>query len=149
MGLPHTSRCTGRTVSISSDRSSSHRIERRTGLARLQLRQLVDGPRHTLILTGELDRMSCVDLEDTTLSLCKNGIHRLVLDLRRLTFIDLYGLRMVLFAKEVCAWHGCDFGLVPGPGNVQRAFEPSNRPDLPAASIPGGEALLSGSAPVV
>src|ERR1700726_3972743 len=67
---------------------------------------------------------------------------------RKLTFMDLYGLRTVLFAKA-WAWHRCDFGLVPGPGNVQRFFEPSNRLDVPAASIPGGEALLSWSAPVV
>ena len=147
--VAHIALCAERTVPISSDRSSSHPIERRLGLPRLQLRRFVDGTRHTLVLTGELDRVSCVDLEATTVSLCKNGIHRLVLDLRKLTFMDLYGLRMVLFAKELCAWHGCDFGLVPGPGNVRRVFESSNRLDVPATSITGGEALLMWSTQAV
>jgi anti-anti-sigma factor len=115
----------------------------------LQLQELLNGASLTLILTGQLDRMSCVDLEARVLSLCKKGIYLLVLDLRKLTFMDLYGLRTLLFAKEACAWHRCDFGLVPGPGNVQRVFEPGNRLDVPAALIPGGEALLSWSAPVV
>jgi anti-anti-sigma factor len=113
-------------VPVSRDRSSSHPIERRARLPRLQLRELLDGTSLTLILTGELDRLSSVDLESRVLSICKKGIYLLVLDLRRLTFMDLYGLRTVLFAKEACAWHRCDFGLVPGPGNVQRVFEPSN-----------------------
>jgi anti-anti-sigma factor len=139
----------GGTLSISRDRSRSHQIERRETLPRLQLQERVEGSSKTLVLTGELDRVSSVDLEARVLSLCRDGISLLVLDLRKLSFMDLYGLRTVLFAKEACAWHGCDFGLVPGSGDVQRVFEPSNRLDIPAASIPGGEALLSWSAPVL
>jgi anti-anti-sigma factor len=139
----------GGTVPVSRDRSVSQPIESRARLPRFQLRELVDGMSHTLVLSGELDRASAAELEAKVLSVCKNAIYLLVLDLRKLTLIDLYGVRMVLFAKEVCAWRGCDFGLVPGPGNVQRVFEPSNRPDVPATSIPGGKALLSWSAPAV
>jgi hypothetical protein len=37
--------------------------------------------------------------------------------------MDLISLRVVLFTKELCEWHGCEFGLVPGPVSVQQVFE--------------------------
>jgi anti-anti-sigma factor len=122
-------------VLISSDSSPSHQVEHRARPPRLQVQELVDDTRHTLILTGELDRTSSVDFEAVVLPICENCTTWLVLDLSQLGFMDLYGLRMVLFAKELCEWHGCDFGLVPGPRSVQRAFELTNRLDVGAAPI--------------
>jgi anti-sigma B factor antagonist len=83
----------------------------------------VDGHRHILVLRGELDMLSSLELEAMVLLLAKRDASCLVLDLSRLTFIDLRGLRMVLFAKELCDWDGCEFRLVPGPPCVQRVFE--------------------------
>jgi anti-anti-sigma factor len=97
------------------------------------VQQLVDGALHRLILAGELDMLSCTDLESAVVSVCKGGPRRLVLDLSNLTTVDLCGLRMVLFARELCEWQGCDFGLVPGPSSVQRVFELANLLDVPAA----------------
>jgi anti-anti-sigma factor len=82
----------------------------------------VDGRRHILVLRGELDMLSSPELEATVL-VAKRDASSLILDLSRLTFIDLRGLRMVLFAKELCEWDGCEFRLVPGPPSVQRVFE--------------------------
>jgi anti-anti-sigma factor len=62
--------------------------------------------------------------------LCKEGTSRLVLDLSELAFMDVMGLRMVLFAKELCEWHRCEFALVPGPVSVQRVFELTNLLDV-------------------
>jgi anti-anti-sigma factor len=111
---------------VSSDPHPSHRSVRRRKVPRLQVHDLVRGARHRLILTGELDMRSAPDLEEAICTLCKERTSGLVLDLSRLTFIDLCGLRMVLFARELCEWQGCDFGLIPGPRNVQRVFEPAN-----------------------
>jgi anti-anti-sigma factor len=122
-------------VSISSERRPSHRIARRPRPHRLRVSESVDGELHRLILTGDLDVVSCVDLETVISSLCKDGIRWLILDLSQLTFMDLCGLRMVLFARELCEWQGCDFGLVPGPVSVQRVFELTNLLDVPAAPI--------------
>jgi anti-anti-sigma factor len=62
--------------------------------------------------------------------LFKEGTSRLVLDLSELAFMDVMGLRMVLFAKELCEWHRCEFALVPGPVSVQRVFELTNLLDV-------------------
>ena len=82
----------------------------------------VDGSSHVLVLSGELDMLSSSELE-ATVPAAKRDASRLILDLSRLTFIDLRGLRMVLFAKELCEWDGCEFRLVPGPPSVERVFE--------------------------
>jgi anti-anti-sigma factor len=94
------------------------------------VQEVLDGGGHTLILSGELDMVSSADLETAISLLCKNGASRLVLDLSALSFMDLMGLRMVLFAKELCDWHRCEFALVPGPVSVQRVFELTNLLDV-------------------
>jgi anti-anti-sigma factor len=88
-----------------------------------EMRHVAEGPRHSLILSGELDMVSAAELEAAISSLCKRGTSQLVLDLSQLTFMDVTGLRIVLFAKELCEWHRCEFALVPGPSSVQRVFE--------------------------
>jgi anti-anti-sigma factor len=94
------------------------------------VQDVLDGTNHTLILTGELDMVSSANLEAAISLLCKEGTSRLVLDLSQLVFMDLMGLRMVLFAKELCEWHRCEFALVPGPASVQRVFELTNLLDV-------------------
>ena len=128
-----------------SDPHPSRRSPRRRRKApRLQVHDLARGARHRLILSGQLDRLSASDLEQAICTVCRQRTRGLVLDLSRLTFIDLCGLRMVLFARELCEWQGCDFGLVSGPGNVQRAFEPANVLDV-AAPIPAAKRCSGGS----
>jgi anti-anti-sigma factor len=83
---------------------------------------LADGSAQTLLLGGELDMGASPELQAAIEALCNGGASRLVLDLSELTFMDLMGLRTVLFAKEVCEWHGCELSLVPGPESVQRVF---------------------------
>jgi anti-sigma B factor antagonist len=86
------------------------------------VRDLADGDAHTLLLSGELDMLASPDLQAAISVLCREGASRLVLDLRGLTFMDLMGLRTVIFAKELCEWHRCALSLVPGPESVQRVF---------------------------
>jgi anti-anti-sigma factor len=97
-------------------------IERKIKPGWFDVEDRVDGRSHTLVLRGELDMLSSLELEATVL-LAKRDASRIILDLSRLTFLDLRGLRMVLFAKELCEWDGCEFRLVPGPRCVQRVFE--------------------------
>jgi anti-anti-sigma factor len=97
-------------------------IERKTKSGPFDVEDWVDGSRHILVLSGELDMRSSADLEAMVL-VAKRDATSLTLDLSRLTFIDLRGLRMVLFAKELCEWDGCEFRLVPGPPSVERVFE--------------------------
>jgi anti-anti-sigma factor len=83
---------------------------------------LAEGSTHTRLLSGELDMDASSGLQATISALCRDGASRLVLDLSDLTFMDLMGLRTITFAKELCEWHRCELGIVPGPEPVQRVF---------------------------
>jgi anti-sigma B factor antagonist len=62
-------------------------------------------------------------LEATVRRSCTDASEAIVLDLSGLTFMDSTGLRVLMVAKELCAKHGCELQLVPGPAQVQRLFE--------------------------
>jgi anti-sigma B factor antagonist len=86
----------------------------------------VRGSRHTLTLAGELDLAAAADLNRKLLVLCREGTSAVVLDLRRLTFIDAAGLHIIVVAKELCQRYGSELALIPGPKQVQRVFELTN-----------------------
>jgi anti-anti-sigma factor len=88
----------------------------------LEVRELTSGAERTLILAGELDLTGAAELENTLVSSTGN-VTRLTLDLSQLTFMDSTGLRLVLFAHELCQKDGTEFALIPGPRQVQRVFE--------------------------
>jgi anti-anti-sigma factor len=88
-----------------------------------ELQQVVHGLRHTLVLTGELDLASAPTLATAVAHIRMDRRTQLVLDLRKLTFIDSTGIRAVLVTRELCAECGCEFALVPGPPRVRRVFE--------------------------
>jgi anti-anti-sigma factor len=91
-----------------------------------EVRDIAEGSAHWLVLSGELDMVASPDLQVAISHLCRAGASRVVLDLSRLTFMDLMGLRAVTFAKELCEWHRCELRLVPGPEAVQRVFALTN-----------------------
>lgn len=75
------------------------------------------------MLSGELDLLSAPDLEDTVRHLCVAGAAGIVLDLRRITFMDSRGLRAMLSTQNLCATQSCEFSLIPGPEHVQSLFQ--------------------------
>jgi anti-sigma B factor antagonist len=79
--------------------------------------------KHTLILTGDLDIASADQLGAIISEVCAAGTTSLVLDLRKLDFIDSSGLRAIILAGQNCEKHGHDFALIQGPPAVQRLFE--------------------------
>ncbi len=78
---------------------------------------------HTLVLAGELDMVSSAVLHAALERVCADATTAVVLDLSRLTFMDSTGIHAVRLTKELCAEHGCEFHLIPGPAQVQRVFE--------------------------
>jgi anti-anti-sigma factor len=86
------------------------------------VQDVVNGNRHTLILTGELDLASAGDLEPVILRLC-GDVSALVLDLTRLRFMDSNGLRLILLAGSLCRERGCEFAVIPGQHNIQHLLE--------------------------
>jgi anti-anti-sigma factor len=90
----------------------------------LEVQHVVRGMEHTLVLMGELDMASASELAGTIAGIGMSRDTFLVLDLRKLAFIDSSGVRAILVTQELCAARGCTFVLVPGQqGQVQRVFE--------------------------
>jgi anti-anti-sigma factor len=105
-----------------------------------EVRDVVRGGLHTLVLSGELDIAPAADLEAMVLKLCADGARGIVIDLSRLTFMGSTGLRLVLSAREICGQSGCEFFVVPGPPSVQRLFELTGLVDsVPFTTDPRGE----------
>jgi anti-sigma B factor antagonist len=88
----------------------------------MSLRDGTHDGRETLVLSGELDLNSAPRLEARVAELAGTR-PAVILDLRELAFTDSTGLRAILRARDLCAEHRCDFGLIPGPPAVQRLFE--------------------------
>jgi anti-anti-sigma factor len=80
------------------------------------------GAMHTLVLTGELDRVSAHTLEAAIEQLCEAGVAGITLDLRRLSRIDSTGVAVIAFRSGSCRRRGHEFALIPGPWFIQRAF---------------------------
>ena len=88
---------------------------------------------------GELDLDTAPRLEDELAAVRAQGDPRLVLDLRRLTFMDSTGLRLVIRWHTAAREHGFEFAIVPGPDVVQRVIRLTGMDDqLPVTEPPPG-----------
>jgi anti-sigma B factor antagonist len=72
---------------------------------------------------GELDLATAPMLAARLIELSGNGHAKVVLDLAGLTFVDSSGMRTIVEARHVAASHRVELEILPGPPNVQRAFE--------------------------
>jgi anti-sigma B factor antagonist len=72
---------------------------------------------------GELDIATVDEIGDRLRELCEHGFRRFLLDLRRLTFMDSSGLRLILDWDGRARRDGISFAVIPGPAVVQRVFE--------------------------
>jgi anti-anti-sigma factor len=77
---------------------------------------------HTLVLAGELDRVSAPVLETEIERLCEQGVEALTLDLRALTEIDSVGVAVVVHRCGWCARRGCEMTLVADARRTRDAF---------------------------
>jgi anti-anti-sigma factor len=87
----------------------------------LSIRNTVRAGRHTLALTGELDMDSANKLEDAVREVCVSGTE-LVIDLRKVTFMDSTGLRVLIVAGTLCEETGHELRIIPGE-DIQRILE--------------------------
>jgi len=71
---------------------------------------------------GEID-LSCASRLEPQLRGLLGCARRLVLDLRKVCFMDCSGLHCVLDIHDASRAAGVEFTLVPGPPCVQRIFE--------------------------
>ena len=85
---------------------------------------------------GELDLDTASQLEDVLASVRADGQPRLVLDLRRLTFMDSTGLRLVIRWHTAAREEGFEFAIVPGSEVVQRVIRLTGMDDQLATTDP-------------
>ncbi len=83
-----------------------------------------------VVPTGELDLAYADDVERETRQLLDVGFDRVVVDLRRVTFLDSTGLRVLMTLRDTAQRTGSTFKLIPGPPEVQRIFEITGTRDL-------------------
>ena len=72
---------------------------------------------------GELDVASAPLLEQAIGELRATGVAHLIVDLRRVTFIDSAGLHLALDLAADAQANSLRLELLPGPPEVQRIFE--------------------------
>jgi len=78
---------------------------------------------HTLVLVGELDRVSAPVLETEIERLCaEQGVVALTLDLRALSRIDAAGVSVIVHRCGWCERHGCEVTLLTDEPAVQYAL---------------------------
>ena len=90
-------------------------------IAPLSIRNSVRTGTHTLALTGELDIDSASKLEKAVREVCASG-SGLVIDLRKVTFMDSTGLRVLIVAGALCEEKGHELRIIPGE-DIQRILE--------------------------
>jgi anti-anti-sigma factor len=90
-------------------------------VAPLSIRDTAGADRHTLALTGELDLGSASKLEEAVREVCASG-SELVIDLRKVTFMDSTGLRVLIVAGTLCEENGHELRIIPGE-DIQRILE--------------------------
>jgi anti-sigma B factor antagonist len=100
----------------------------------------------TLALSGELDLVSSPALERALEDQAQSEVELVVVDLRRLDFMDSTGLHTVLRIQQAAHDAGRQFALIRGPDQVQRLFDLTGLAEtLPIVDSP--EQLLEGRAP--
>jgi anti-anti-sigma factor len=76
-----------------------------------------------VVPAGELDLLTAKELDERLYDLRGAGFARIVLDLRRLAFLDSTGVRLIVVHDGLARENGCAFALIGGPPPVQRVFE--------------------------
>lgn len=70
---------------------------------------------HAVVLVaGDLDAATAPRLHDELVQLASEGIDRIVLDLRRMTFVDSFGLGVIVNAKKRLSQQGNALCIVAG-----------------------------------
>jgi anti-anti-sigma factor len=85
--------------------------------------RIAPGPHAVIEVSGELDLAGVPLLKATVRDLDQSAVNDAVLDLRRLAFIDVAGVRAVLDLHAECLSGATALTIIPGPQSVHRLFE--------------------------
>jgi anti-anti-sigma factor len=82
-----------------------------------------EGQTTVIAVTGELDLASGPELETELERISGPETQLLVVDLRKLDFMDSTGLSILVRTHQRLAEEGCEMGLVKGSPQVQRLLD--------------------------
>ena len=104
------------------------------------VRKYEDGGTVRLAVIGEIDN----DVSEALTTIIVNavgrgGVHELVMDLRRVSFLAAAGLRALLEGRAVAAARGCAYRVVHGGGLVERVLRVSGLVDTLTATLEPGD----------
>jgi anti-sigma B factor antagonist len=85
---------------------------------------------HTIVLRGEADLLGSREIEAAFEDARDSSSECIVVDLRRLTFIDSSGLHALVSGHALCRARGQVLRVIPGPPSVQRLFEIAGMEDV-------------------
>ncbi len=92
-------------------------------VSRLLLSTSVTGGTAIIALDGELDLAGAAALEQELALPEADSARAIVLDLRRVRFMDSSGLRVIVVTLQQSQDRGRRFALVPGAAQVMRVFD--------------------------
>lgn len=90
-----------------------------------------------VIVVGELDMATVPVLHDELVDVVDIGFKHVIVDLRRLEFIDSSGLHEVLASHDRSRREGWELSIIQGPPAVRRLFELTATADLLPFVTPG------------
>jgi anti-anti-sigma factor len=85
--------------------------------------ELVEGDTYRLVLRGELDLASAPLLREAMTRACDSEASEVLVDIRRLEFIDSTGLRELLAGEVACRRSGSAFRVTRATPRIERVFE--------------------------
>ncbi len=88
-----------------------------------QVQVRAEGAATVIVVSGELDLATSPALEEQLQLVSDGGVDLLVIDLRRLEFMDSTGLSVILRAHQRLAEQGRRLSLVKGSAQVQRLLD--------------------------
>jgi anti-sigma B factor antagonist len=100
----------------------------------------------TVVLSGELDLVASPALDRVIEDQAESDVDVIVVDLRRVEFMDSTGLHAVLRIQQAAHELGRRFAVIRGPGQVQRLFELTGLTET-LTIVDSPERLLEGWAP--
>jgi anti-anti-sigma factor len=102
--------------------------------SRLTIDVVVSADQHVFELSGEVDLLTSRELDAAVGGVCAGEPRTVILDLRKVSFMDVRGLRSLLAAHTACCVGGHDLHIIPGR-STQRLFEvTSTESELPLTS---------------
>jgi anti-sigma B factor antagonist len=90
-----------------------------------------------VIVVGELDLATVPTLHDQLVDVVDTGFKHVILDLRRLEFIDSTGLHEIVASHNCARRDGWELTIIQGPPAVRRVFELTATLDLLPFVTPG------------